>query len=84
MNINPFPLSLSIISVIGGFFVSSSIRANRCTGFVMWCVTNALWICYCYGYTFYEQIPMWTIYFVTSLIGVKNNVQIKEKKTIQL
>jgi len=57
---------LSGLSIIGALLNAY----NKLSGFYLWIIANAGWIIVCIYTGMYSQIPMWSVYFATSIIGI--------------
>lgn len=64
----------TVLSVVGGFCVSSAAQDIRLTGFLMWILSNCIWCGYFLKTKQYNPFVMFLIYLVTSIIGAYNNL----------
>jgi hypothetical protein len=60
----------TILSLLGAFLISINYNFY---GFVIWIVSNILWVIYFKQTKQYNPMVLFSIYLITSVIGVINN-----------
>ena len=64
----------TILSIAGGFLVANASQDYRLIGFCGWVISNFIWVCYFIKTKQTNPAIMFSIYFVTSILGVINNL----------
>jgi len=73
-NINILTGIATGLSLIGGFLVSGASNDVRLVGFTIWVISNVIWSSYFLYTKQYNPAFMFIVYFITSCIGVYNNL----------
>ena len=69
-----YTIIATILSILGGFLVTSLSVDIRFYGYIIWIISNAIWLVYFYRTKQYNPAILFTIYLVTSIIGAYNNM----------
>lgn len=65
--LNLVTLGMSAISIYGAWLNAKA----KISGFYVWIVANCLWIIYSLATAQYGQVPLWVIYTLISLNGIR-------------
>jgi len=64
----------TVLSVLGALLVASSDQVVRLAGFVIWIISNLIWVYYFKRTSQYNPMTLFIIYLFISLFGVYNNI----------
>jgi len=61
------------VSLIGNFLVTSINRKYRFIAFILWVISNFFWVGYNLYFKHYSPAFMFSVYFITSSLGIWKN-----------
>jgi hypothetical protein len=63
----------TLLSIAGGFLVTSTKSKYRFIAFILWIISNAFWIGFNFYFKHYSPMFLFSVYFIQSAIGIYKN-----------